>query len=156
MKIIRISLIVMILLLSTSCSLNINEKSDIKNENNIVEEHYYKESMTNKIKLIIDNNEYEIKLENNQTVLDLINMLPLNLNMKELNGNEKYVYLDETLTTDSYNPKHIEAGDVMLYGNNCLVIFYKSFDTSYSYTKIGHIDNLPDLGSENVLIEIKD
>ena len=44
----------------------------------------------------------------------------------------------------------------MLYGNNCLVIYYKSFDTSYSYTKIGHIDNLPDLGSENVLIEIKD
>ena len=156
MKIIRISLIVMILLLSTSCSLNINEKSDIKNENNIVEEHYYKESMTNKMKLIIDNNEYEIKLENNQTVLDLINMLPLNLNMKELNGNEKYVYLNDSLETNSYNPKHIEAGDVMLYGNNCLVIFYKSFDTSFSYTKIGHIDNLPDLGSENVLIEIKD
>ena len=156
MKIIRISLIVMILLLSTSCSLNINEKSDIKNENNILEEHYYKESMTNKMKLIIDNNEYEIKLENNQTVLDLINMLPLNLNMKELNGNEKYVYLNDSLETNSYNPKHIEAGDVMLYGNNCLVIFYKSFDTSFSYTKIGHIDNLPDLGSENVLIEIKD
>ena len=38
----------------------------------------------------------------------------------------------------------------MLYGNNCLVIFYKSFDTSYSYTKIGHIDNLDNLGNGSI------
>ena len=40
----------------------------------------------------------------------------------------------------------------MIYGNDCLVIFYKSFTSSYSYTKIGHIDNLPDLGNDNVLV----
>ena len=49
----------------------------------------------------------------------------------------------------------INVGDVMLYGNNCLVVFYKSFDTSYSYTKIGHINNLPDLGNENISIRIE-
>ena len=43
----------------------------------------------------------------------------------------------------------------MLYGDNCLVIFYKSFDTSYSYTKIGHINNLPDLGNDNVLVKFE-
>ena len=72
--------------------------------------------------------------------------------MNELNGNEKYVYMNNSLTTNSYNPKHIEKGDVMLFGDNCLVIFYKSFDTSYSYTKIGHIDDLPDLGSGSVIV----
>ncbi|MBR6948703.1 MAG: hypothetical protein IKH54_00780 [Bacilli bacterium] len=36
-----------------------------------------------------------------------------------------------------------------------LIIFYKSFDTSYSYTKIGHINNLPDLGNENISIRIE-
>ena len=43
----------------------------------------------------------------------------------------------------------------MLYGNNCLVIFYKTFETSYSYTKIGHIDNLEDLGNEDITVILK-
>ena len=75
--------------------------------------------------------------------------------MSELNGNEKYVYLDKSLLTNPSNPKQINTGDVMLYGNNCLVIFYKSFETSYSYTKIGHIDNLPDLGNGNVIVKFE-
>lgn len=75
--------------------------------------------------------------------------------MNELNGNEKFAYLDTNLPTNSYSPKHINAGDVMLFGNNCLVIFYKSFDTTYNYTKIGHIDNLPDLGKNNVKVIFK-
>ena len=75
--------------------------------------------------------------------------------MSELNGNEKYIYLNTTLPTNTSNPKHINSGDVMLYGDNCLVIFYKSFDTSYSYTKIGHIDNLDNLGNSNILIKFE-
>ena len=107
------------------------------------------------LKISIDNKEYVINLEKNETVNGLINLLPLELNMNELNGNEKYVYLDNSLPTDSYKPGNIEVGDVMLYGNNCLVIFYKSFDTPYSYTKIGHIDNLPDLGNKNITVRIE-
>ena len=107
------------------------------------------------LKISIDNKEYVINLEKNETVNSLINLLPLELNMNELNGNEKYVYLDSSLPTDSYQPGNIEVGDVMLYGNNCLVIFYKSFDTPYSYTKVGHIDNLPDLGSKNIIVKIE-
>ena len=29
----------------------------------------------------------------------------------------------------------------MLYGSDCLVVFYKSHKTSYKYTKVGHINN---------------
>ena len=108
------------------------------------------------VKIVIDEKEFIIDLEDNETVKSFINMLPLELNMKELNGNEKYVYLDNSLPTNSSNPKRINAGDVMLYGNNCLVIFYKSFDTSYSYTKIGHIDNLENLDNENINVKIKE
>lgn len=107
------------------------------------------------MKIIIDENEYILNLENNETAISFVNMLPQEFNMSELNGNEKYVYLNDDLPTNSYNPKHINAGDVMLFGSNCLVIFYKSFDTVYSYTKIGHIDNLPDLGNNDILVRFQ-
>ena len=111
--------------------------------------------MISEIKVILNGNSYILKLDDNETVKSFINMLPLEFDMNELNGNEKYVYLDSSLPTNSYNPKHIETGDVMLFGSDCLVIFYKSFDTSYNYTKIGHIDNLPNLGSGNIKIRLE-
>ena len=79
-------------------------------------------------------------------------MLPQKYTMNELNGNEKYAYLDKTLPTDSHNPNKINKGDIMLFGNNCLVIFYKTFNTNYSYTKIGHIESLPDLDKSNIKV----
>lgn len=107
------------------------------------------------MKVIINGKTYNAALEDNETAQMFISMLPKEFNMNELNGNEKYIYLDNSLPTNSYDPKHIEAGDIMLYGNNCLVVFYKSFDTSYSYTKIGHIDNLPNLGDKNITIKFE-
>lgn len=105
-----------------------------------------------KIYATINGEKLEIKLENNSTVSALLKELPLEVSISDLNSNEKYAYLDNSLPTNSYSPKHIEAGDVMLYGDNCLVKFYKSFDTSYSYTKIGHIDSLPSLGDGSVSV----
>lgn len=113
-----------------------------------------KEIAMDKVYININNKKLEIDLENNSTVSALVKMLPLNLPMSDLNSNEKYVYLDESLPTNTYSPKHIEAGDVMLFGDNCLVIFYESFDTSYSYSKIGHINNLPSLDDGNISISI--
>ena len=109
----------------------------------------------NSVKVIINENEYLIDLENSETVNSFIKLLPKEFNMNELNGNEKYIYLDNSLPVDSYSPKKISAGDVMLFGDNCLVIFYKSFDTNYSYTKIGHIDNLPDLGNGSIKVRFE-
>ncbi len=107
-----------------------------------------------KINITIDNDDYILDLEDNQTVKELLNILPLDINMEELNGNEKYVYLDNGFTTNPSIPKMINKGDVMLYGNNCLVIFYKSFTTNYSYTKIGHINDLKDLDSNDIKVTI--
>ena len=112
-------------------------------------------NMSFNINVVIGDKTYNAVLEENNTTQYFMNMLPQKYNMSELNGNEKYVYLDETLPTNSYNPKHIEKGDLMLYGNNCIVVFYKSFDTPYSYTKIGHIENLPDLGDKDIDISFE-
>ena len=125
-----------------------NSKEEKKNIDNI-------KKVEDSVKIIIDNKEYTITLQDNKTVNEFINMLPLELEMTDLNDNEKYTYLDKELSTNSINPKHINKGDVMLFGNNCLVIFYESFDTSYSYTKIGHIDDLPDLGSGKIKVRIE-
>lgn len=68
-------------------------------------------------------------------------MLPLTLSMSELNGNEKYAYLDTALTTDAYAPGTIRAGDILLYGDNCAVLFYETFSSSYRYTPLAVLDD---------------
>ncbi|MFN8347023.1 MAG: cyclophilin-like fold protein [Spirosomataceae bacterium] len=68
-------------------------------------------------------------------------LLPLTLPMNELNNNEKYAQLPKNLPTDASVPKSIQSGDLMLYGSNTLVLFYKGFTTSYSYTKIGKVED---------------
>lgn len=93
----------------------------------------------------IDNIIFKVVLEENKTVDALVQKLPITLEMSDLNNNEKYCYLDFTLPTDAKSVKNIKKGDIMLFGNSCLVIFYKSFTTSYSYTKIGHIENPADI-----------
>ncbi len=134
---------------------NLNSQTNISDENtNKNEVDKIMEDVIN-INVSINNQKYNATIENNETAKSFISQLPQEFNMKELNGNEKYTYLDETLPTNSYNPKHIEKGDIMLYGNNCLVIFYKSFDTNYSYTRIGHIDNLPDLGNSDIIVNFE-
>lgn len=131
-----------------------NEILENNNQNN--EE---KDEVNLNIKVIVNNKTYTATLEDNETTRELINMLPLEINMQELNGNEKYYYLDNKLPTNTYNPKIINKGDIMLYGNNCLVLFYESFNTSYSYTKLGKIDNPKDLdinlGSNNVIVRFE-
>ncbi len=131
------------------------ENTNTINNNTIINKERDNIKMVTDVRAIINNKEYKLKLEDNETVLKFLEMLPKELTMNELNGNEKYAYVDTSLPTNSYNPKHINIGDVMLFGNNCLVVFYKSFETSYSYTKIGHIDNLPDLGSENITVKFE-
>ena len=127
------------------------DNNDIDNYNDVINSS---NEEIDSMKILIDNKEYIINLEDNDTTKYLVNMLPLELDMSELNGNEKYVYLSDNLPTNSSNPKHISVGDVMLYGDNCLVIFYKSFDTSYSYTRIGHIDNLENLGDNDIIVKL--
>jgi flavodoxin len=94
--------------------------------------------------LSLDGKTYSVTLADNETAAAFRTMLPQTLSMQELNGNEKYIYLDTKLPSDAANPGGIQAGDLMLYGDNCIVLFYKSFNTSYTYTKIGHVEGFED------------
>ena len=98
-------------------------------------------TLNNYVNLRINNKEYKLILYDNDTARDFLRMLPLTITMNDLNSNEKYYNLSSALTTKSERAGSIKRGDFMLYGNNCLVLFYESFSTSYSYTRIGYIEN---------------
>jgi len=86
-------------------------------------------------------------LYDNPTAEKFKSLLPLSLKMKELNNNEKYADIPGDLKTNPINPGKIETGDIMIYDTNTLVLFYKSFRTEYSYTKIGRINDPAGLSS---------
>lgn len=100
-----------------------------------------------KILMIVENQEFEINLYQNEAVHHFISQLPLTIQMNDLYGNEKYSYLNFSLPTQSESIRNIQAGDIMLFGNNCLVLFYEDFTTSYQYTRIGYMDNADNIKS---------
>ncbi|HEY4785759.1 MAG TPA: cyclophilin-like fold protein [Bacteroidales bacterium] len=111
---------------------------------------------TVKIKITVGSVSYVAKTYDNATAKAFTALLPITVNMTELNGNEKYHYLSGNLPSSPENPSAIHAGDLMLYNTNCIVLFYETFATSYSYTPIGFIDNPTGLkaalGSNNPVI----
>lgn len=108
------------------------------------------------VNILINGNNYTAIFEDNITTRELISILPFEINMNELNGNEKYYYFSTNFQVEPKRVNKINAGDIMMFGNNCLVIFYESFNTSYSYTRIGHISNTQnlkeDLGTGSVIV----
>ena len=118
--------------------------------------------VSNNLKVTIGAVSFNATLENNETAKAFKRLLPMTVNMSELNNNEKYYYLQNGLPTTPSSPGTIRTGDLMLYGSTCVVLFYETFSTSYSYTRLGRITNPSGLlsalgaGSVNVIFEITD
>ena len=98
-------------------------------------------------------------LEDNATARAFRALLPMTINMTELNGNEKYFRLSDNLPANASNPGAIHIGDLMIYGSRTLVLFYKSFPTSYEYTRLGRINDTKGLtaavGSGSVKVTLE-
>ncbi|MBD0364800.1 MAG: cyclophilin-like fold protein [Bacteroidota bacterium] len=111
---------------------------------------------TMKVKITVGQIVFTATLFDNATAAAFKSRLPMTINMIELNGNEKYFNLPGNLPTNASNPETIQSGDWMLYGANTLVLFYKTFSTSYSYTRLGRINDTTGLaaavGSGNVSV----
>lgn len=108
-----------------------------------------KNDTTMKLQISVGSNVFTATLTDNAAAKAFEELLPMTLNMSELNNNEKFAELSRSLPTIASNPGTIHNGDIMLYGARTVVIFYKTFSSSYSYTRIGKIDN-PD-GLANAL-----
>lgn len=135
---------------------NLNEvDNQLNNKNDNVGGESVNE-FVNKINININDVTYTATLEDNDTAKELVSRMPFTIEMNELNSNEKYYYFDKSFPTNSSRINRINNGDIMLYGSDCLVLFYESFNTSYSYTRIGKIDNPNNLknvvGNGNITI----
>ena len=112
-----------------------------------------------KIKIIVGNKNFDAELDNNLTAQEFYKMLPLEITMNELNGNEKYFRLNKNLPTNEKRADKIHTGDLMLWNSNTVVLFYETFSSGYNYTRIGKIlnpENLADsVGSENILVKFE-
>lgn len=117
-----------------------SQTKEFHNPSNTIKEEM-SENM-NDIYIEIDSYLYEVELYDNKTSKELLKTFPCILSMDDMNGNEKYCYIDKPLPTASQKVNEIKAGDMMLFKNNCLVIFYKDFSTQYAYTKIGRIKDV--------------
>ncbi|MFI8380297.1 cyclophilin-like fold protein [Leeuwenhoekiella sp. NPDC079379] len=129
-----------------------NQNTPIKTEN--------KSTMSNQtIKITVDSKTFNATLLDNPSSEAFKELLPMSITMTELNDNEKYYDLPKKLPSQASNPGTIHNGDLMLYGSNTLVLFYKTFSTSYSYTKLGSINDPAGfkeaLGTGNVIVKIE-
>ncbi len=129
-----------------SCS---KEDDQINTENDTI-------MTTGKIKITVNSQTFTATLLDNNSAKAFKELLPMILNMTELNNNEKYYDLPKSLPTNSSNPETIKNGDLMLYGSRTLVLFYETFSTSYNYTRLGSVNDVAGfataLGTGNVSV----
>jgi hypothetical protein len=90
--------------------------------------------------MTIGERRFAITLADNAAARAFVAQLPLTLDMSELNGNEKHGELPKALPANASRPGTIHNGDLMLYGTDTLVVFYVTFNSSYSYTPLGRVD----------------
>ncbi len=112
-----------------------------------------------KMKITVGSRVFNATLEDNPTAAAFRALLPLTLAMHDVNDNEKAFDLPSRLPSADRNPGAIRTGDLMLWNSRTVVVFYKSFPTRYSYTRIGRIDDPENLeaalGSADVTVKFE-
>ena len=100
------------------------------------------EKSDNNLKLSVNGTELTATLADSTAAKELAEKLkaePATVTLNEYGGFEKVAKLPWSLTKTDESIV-TEAGDIMLYQGNQMTIFYNS--NSWSYTKLGHIDNI--------------
>ena len=117
------------------------------------------DSMDDLVKVKINDEVFDVKLENNSATQEFIKELKkgnITVNASEYGGFEKVGDLGFSLPTNDENIG-TAPGDIVLYQGDKISLFYGSH--SWSYTKLGKIDNVDSnklkevLGSGDVTLE---
>lgn len=116
------------------------------------------DSMDDMVKIKINDEVFDVRLENNSATEELIKTLEkgnVTVNATEYGGFEKVGDLGFSLPTSDENV-NTSPGDIVLYQGDKMSLFYGSH--SWSYTKLGKIENIDSnhlkdvLGSEDVTL----
>lgn len=91
--------------------------------------------------MTVGEHRFAITLADSEAAHAFAALLPLSLDMTDLNRNEKYADLPKPLPTHADRPGTLHTGDLMLYGDKTLVVFYLTFSSPYAYTRLGRVDN---------------
>lgn len=111
----------------------------------------------NTLTLKIGGTEVPVTWEENASVNALKTIVPLTIQMSIYGGFEQVGPIGQSITRNDVQMT-TQAGDIVLYSGNQIVLFYGS--NTWSYTKLGHVDLSQSemaelLGKGNVTIEIK-
>ena len=87
----------------------------------------------------INDKEFLFEFKDTETANQIKSKLPFTIMMTNLNGNEVYHEFNSDFKTNEKSVNNINTGDIYLYKSDCLVLFYKSFSTSYKYTEVGKL-----------------
>lgn len=116
------------------------------------------EAAVMKMQVQVENHTFTATLESNAAVDALVEMMkaaPIEIQMSDYSGFEKVGSLGTSLPADDQQTT-TQAGDIVLYTGNQIVMFYGS--NSWSYTRLGRIDDLTGwkeaLGSGNVTVRL--
>ena len=85
----------------------------------------------------IGETEVPVTWEENASVDELETLLPLTIQMSMYGGFEQVGSVGQNITCDDVRIT-TEAGDIVLYSGNQIVVFYGS--NSWSYSRLGHVD----------------
>jgi hypothetical protein len=100
-----------------------------------------KRSEESRMWMTVGERRFAITLAETEAARAFAAMLPLALDMEELNGNEKKRELPRPLPTAANRPGTIRNGDLLLWGSRTIVVFYQTFESPYSYTRLGRVDD---------------
>lgn len=98
-------------------------------------------SQESRMWMTVGERRFAITLADNAAARAFAALLPLTLDMGDLNANEKHIALPKALPAGASRPGVLRNGDLMLYGTETLVLFYLTFDSPYSYTRLGRVDD---------------